>query len=345
MANRDDRFFGSGSSSPGRRPPRTGPPISLEADDVGIGLPLSHHSHAGNSSPGTVPQLPRDHMHRELILGGVVPRNVSSSAQPPDDIGDIGQRFGSFCLVDRIQQPSDSIGESSGVPGVFGSVQHDDIDDTMHQLRCTICYVRWLNLVVKTCRHSICDVCYSKGTSTCVICRNKVTGNFPLRFHSAYMIEDIDIPTVSQDQRGQIQTLVDMGFQRADIRRAIRHTYEGLNTSLNLNVIAGILLSMDGSEGANSLIESTYSIPTPEELEHILKDPKANPEDKSKLVEWLQVTAKCLVCKDKSPCICLMPCYHLAICLECYEDTKTRPQLCPDSHCGKKIANQVKIHI
>lgn len=54
----------------------------------------------------------------------------------------------------------------------------------MRQLRCTICYLRWLNLVVKTCRHSICDVCYSKGTSSCMICRNKVTGNFPLRFHS-----------------------------------------------------------------------------------------------------------------------------------------------------------------
>lgn len=65
-----------------------------------------------------------------------------------------------------------------------------------------------------------------------------------------------------------------------EIDRALIHVAasDGLNTTLNLSAIVGILLSMDGSEGANFLIESTFSIPTPDELEHILKDPKANPE-------------------------------------------------------------------
>lgn len=123
MANGANRF-GSGSSSTGQRQ-RLGPPRSLESDDVGI--PPSHHSHAGNSSQDTVPHLPRDHMHREPDPEGVVPRNVDSTTQPSDDIEDIGQRLDSLHFEDRIQQPSDSIGQSSDVPGVCGSVQQHDI--------------------------------------------------------------------------------------------------------------------------------------------------------------------------------------------------------------------------
>lgn len=117
MANRDDRFD-SGSSSSGRR--QRVEPSSLESDDADI--PLRHHSHTGNYSQGIMPHLPIDDMYRELGLGGVIPHNIDSTTQPSDRIGNIEQRFDSLCLEHRIQQPSDSVAQSSDVPGLCGSV-------------------------------------------------------------------------------------------------------------------------------------------------------------------------------------------------------------------------------
>lgn len=66
---------------------------------------------------------------------------------------------------------------------------------------------------------------------------------------------------------------------------------DGLNTTLDFNAIIEILTSSDGSDRAKSLIQSTYSIPTPEELEHILNDPEANPEGCIHLIDIMNFSS------------------------------------------------------
>lgn len=296
-----------------------------------------------------------------------IPRDVGLHRSPPiDHPGDLANELASLDLSSRVQRSVDVVPErrssklssikrqsaNDGTirpeqhlapPTVVGRTTQQSDEDILRQLTCGICFTRWSNLVLRCCRHLICDVCFSRCPSKCGICRGIVSGRFPIRFHSMDMIGAIKVTATSNDERDNIQLLVSMGFTRESVKRVIHHCASGGGTTgpMCANGILDRLDFLQREDGEDKeLVDSVYRYPTPEELESI----SSFSEDKTKFSRWLQAAGKCLICRVMPPSICLFPCHHLTICFDCYQGPR-KPNFCPDSQCGRKIENQVKIHL